>query len=50
MPDFDGISIKIRVNGADVPEFMVEKDLEERKVTCWVPSQVGKVGVTGYLL
>ncbi|KXN85528.1 hypothetical protein AN958_11231 [Leucoagaricus sp. SymC.cos] len=42
MPEFDGISVTIRVDGVDIPEYSVEKDVENKKVTCWVPSQVGK--------
>ncbi len=39
----DGIKVKISVDNAEIPEYMVEKDFEQQKVTCWIPSQVGKV-------
>ncbi|KAF9445133.1 hypothetical protein P691DRAFT_777780 [Macrolepiota fuliginosa MF-IS2] len=42
MPRFDDISMNLRVDGVNIPEFMAEEDLEKRRITCWVPSQVGK--------
>ncbi|KAF9445135.1 hypothetical protein P691DRAFT_806135 [Macrolepiota fuliginosa MF-IS2] len=42
MPTWEGITITIQVDGVDIPEYLVEKDQAEKKVTCWVPSQVGK--------
>ncbi|KAJ3571493.1 hypothetical protein NP233_g3722 [Leucocoprinus birnbaumii] len=42
MPKFAGISMSICMDAAEVPEYMVEKDLEKRLVTCWIPSEVGK--------
>ncbi|KAJ3571503.1 hypothetical protein NP233_g3721 [Leucocoprinus birnbaumii] len=43
MPAHNDISVKIQVDGADLPEFMVEKDIEKNKITWWVPAQTGKV-------
>lgn len=45
MPTYDDITITIQVDGADVPEFLVERDQVGKKVTCWVPSQIGKVRI-----
>ncbi|KAF5349923.1 hypothetical protein D9756_009187 [Leucocoprinus leucothites] len=42
MLTLDGMSISIRVDGVDIPEFTVERDLERKRVSCWVPSQVDK--------
>jgi hypothetical protein len=49
MPTFDGVSVTIRVDGVDLEEFSVERDVEERRVECWVPSQVDKVFVSSLL-
>ncbi|KXN85527.1 hypothetical protein AN958_11230 [Leucoagaricus sp. SymC.cos] len=43
MPTYDGISMTIRVDDVDLPEYMVEEDVEKKLVTCWIPSQVGKL-------
>lgn len=41
----NGIKVKILVDNVDVPEYSVEKDSEQGKVMCWIPSQVGKVSM-----
>jgi hypothetical protein len=56
-----GWSAHIRVNGSDLPEYLVETSMNEEGVpilTCWVPSTAGKVnafnalslqiGINGY--
>ncbi|KAJ3576541.1 hypothetical protein NP233_g345 [Leucocoprinus birnbaumii] len=42
MPILDGFSATMRVDGVDLPEFRIERDLERRRISCWVPSQPDK--------
>ncbi|KAJ3571494.1 hypothetical protein NP233_g3723 [Leucocoprinus birnbaumii] len=38
----NGMSVTMRVDGVELPEFKVERDVEKSKISCWVPSQVDK--------
>ncbi len=39
----DGVKVEFRIDDVAFPEYLVEKDLVQKKVMCWIPSQIGKV-------
>lgn len=43
MPTFQAFHVTIRVDGKDLPEYDVQVDVDEKQVSCWIPSEVGKV-------
>ena len=47
MPTFQAFHATIRVEGKDLPEYDVQVDDDEKQVSCWIPSEAGKVGI-GY--
>lgn len=40
---YKGIRLNIRVDDVDVPEYSVGQGVARTRVTCWVPSQIGRV-------
>lgn len=45
MPDFQAFHAKVKVDGIELPEYDVQIDLDRKCVSCWVPSEAGKVNV-----
>lgn len=43
MPTFQAFYVTIRVDGKDLPEYNIQVDDNERHVSCWIPSEAGKV-------
>lgn len=43
MPTFQAFHATIRVDDKDLPEYDVQVDDKEKQVSCWIPSEVGKV-------
>lgn len=43
MPNFGIFEVCISVEGTELPEYSVTIDEQSRTVTCWIPSEVGKV-------
>lgn len=43
MPKFGIFEVCISVEGTELPEYSVTIDEQSRTVTCWIPSEVGKV-------
>lgn len=51
MPYFGGFEASISVDGVHLPEYNVTMDGGEKRVSCWIPSEAGKVrlpDVEGY--
>ena len=51
MPTFDIFEASISIDGVRLPEYNVVVDARKKIITCWVPSEVGKVrlpDVEGY--
>jgi hypothetical protein len=46
MPQNDGFSAWIAIDGVRAPEFDVQAI--DRRVTCWIPSEVGKVRMSPF--
>lgn len=44
MLSLHGISAWIEVDGKELEQYGVEEDLDRNQVTCWIPTQAGKVG------
>jgi hypothetical protein len=47
MPKFQTLHAGITIDGEDLPEYDVQVDDNGKQVSCWIPSEAGKVG-TGY--
>ena len=45
MPTFQAFHATIRVDGEDLSEYDVQVDDNEKQVSCWIPSEAGKVMV-----
>ena len=45
MPTFQALHATIRVDGEDLSEYDVQVDDNEKQVSCWIPSEAGKVMV-----
>ncbi len=43
MPKFKTIHASIKVDDNELPEYDVQVDENEKQVSCWVPSEAGKV-------
>lgn len=43
MPNLGIFEVCISVEGTELPEYNVTIDEQSRTVTCWIPSEVGKV-------
>jgi hypothetical protein len=43
MPVYRDVSAAIHVDGKALEEYQVEYDESQKLVSCWIPSQVGKV-------
>jgi hypothetical protein len=43
MPTFQAFHATIRTDGEDLPEYDVQVDDNEKQVSCWIPSEAGKV-------
>ncbi len=50
MPEFLGSEVQIIVDGRALEEFGTEELEEERTVTCYIPSEVGQVGPSLYIV
>ena len=46
MPKFQAIHARIKVNDEELAEYDVQVDENERQVSCWVPSEAGKVSAS----
>jgi hypothetical protein len=46
MPTFQASHATIRVDGKDLPEYDVQVDGNAKQVSCWIPSEAGKVSTT----
>jgi hypothetical protein len=46
MPTFQAFHVATRVDGEDLPEYDVQVDDKEKQVSCWIPSEAGKVSTT----
>ena len=44
MPRFKTLHASIKVEDNELPEYDVQVDENEKLVSCWVPSEAGKVG------
>jgi hypothetical protein len=45
MPAYGDVFAAINVDGKPLDEYQVQEDDARKQVSCWIPSQVGKVGV-----
>lgn len=43
MVQFGTYHVWIEVDGDELPEFNVDVEEDKKKVTCWIPSEAGKV-------
>lgn len=46
MPTVQALHATIRVDGKDIPEYDLQVDDKEKQVSCWIPSEAGKVSTT----
>jgi hypothetical protein len=43
MPEFGRFRAWVSIDGTEAQEYGVEHSEEDKKVTCWIPSEEGKV-------
>ena len=48
MPNFQTFHARIKVHDEDLPEYDVQIDENEKQVSCWIPSETGKVCTDHY--
>ena len=45
MPKFGTFHARIKIDAKELLEYDVQINGNEKKVSCWIPSEAGKVGV-----
>lgn len=50
MPDLQAFHAEIKVDDIELPEYDVQVDQDRKIVSCWVPSEAGKVSLRWLLL
>lgn len=42
---FNGVEAAVVINDIELPQYQIEYDDANKTVTCWIPSEAGKVGL-----